>query len=45
MVCTWVPGPPGLSYFYRYKDARLRASVSSGSAWAVDEKRWAFDGT
>lgn len=45
MVSTWVPGPPGLSYVYIHKDARLWAWVSSGSAWLIERKRGSLDGT
>jgi hypothetical protein len=30
MVGTWVPGPPGLSCTYVYKDAPFGAGVSRG---------------
>jgi hypothetical protein len=39
MVSTWVPGPPGLSCTYMYKDAPFEGWVSRGVMGVVESER------
>jgi hypothetical protein len=40
MVGTWVPGPPGLSCTYMYKDAPFEVWVSRGVMGGWGEESW-----